>query len=548
MRIFRRSATLRHALVGVFFVASGLSVGAQRQERLITTWQPTRFDIALTFEPGLSRIATAKTEVSVLIDQNDVSVIDLDFGTLAVSAVTLDGKPVRFVQHDQKLDVYLVRPAATGQKFKIAVEYSGKPVDGLILTNDMDGLPSAVGDNWPDRVHNWIPCLDHPSAKAPVKFKVTAPSDDVVTANGELTSTKDDTNGTKTWVYDEARPISPYNMVVAIGQFATGTLRGPSAVPISYYVPRSKGQYGEKAFTPAITALDTYSQLISDPYPYKKLALIVGATRYGGMENANTIVLMPTFFENFLATAGRSSRFDIPTNREELEAHEIAHQWFGDSVTESTWADLWLSEGFATYFAGLFIEENEGALAFRNYMDEKEKTYLAYEKQTKTPIHDTDTRSLFALLNPNNYEKGAYVLHTLRGMLGDRDFRTGIALYYKAHKDGLATTGDLRKAFEKASGRDLKEFFDRWVYKSGHPIYQISWTDAGNGKIRLSLRQKQDDEAFLQPVTIGVRTKTDSRLFTITPTGKESTLVITSATPEEVTIDPSGFILKEVVP
>ncbi|MGH7782661.1 MAG: M1 family metallopeptidase, partial [Candidatus Binatia bacterium] len=434
MSIFRRRAIFRDALAAVFFVAASISVGAQRPERLITTWQPTQFDITLTFERGLSQIAAAKADVLVRIDQNDVSMVDFDFGTLTVSSVTLDGKPARFLQHDGKLDVYLVRPAARGQKFKITVEYSGKPVDGLILTNDMDGLPSAIGDNWPDRVHNWIPCLDHPSAKAPVRFTVTAPAENVVTANGSLVSTADGPNGTKTWAYDEAKPISPYNMVVAIGQFATGTLQGPSPVPVSYYVPRSKGLYGEKAFAPAITALDTYTRLISDPYPYKKLALIVGATRYGGMENANTIVLMPTFFDNFLAAAGRSSRFDIPTNREELEAHEVAHQWFGDSVTESTWADLWLSEGFATYFAGLFVEENEGEIAFHTYMEEKEKAYLAYEKHTKTPIHDTDTISLFALLNPNNYEKGAYVLHTLRGMLGDREFRTGIALYYKAHK------------------------------------------------------------------------------------------------------------------
>ncbi|MGH9819141.1 MAG: M1 family metallopeptidase [Pyrinomonadaceae bacterium] len=547
MSIFRRRAIFRDALAAVFFVAASISVGAQRPERLITTWQPTQFDITLTFERGLSQIAAAKADVLVRIDQNDVSMVDFDFGTLTVSSVTLDGKPARFLQHDGKLDVYLVRPAARGQKFKITVEYSGKPVDGLILTNDMDGLPSAIGDNWPDRVHNWIPCLDHPSAKAPVRFTVTAPAENVVTANGSLVSTADGPNGTKTWAYDEAKPISPYNMVVAIGQFATGTLQGPSPVPVSYYVPRSKGLYGEKAFAPAITALDTYTRLISDPYPYKKLALIVGATRYGGMENANTIVLMPTFFDNFLAAAGRSSRFDIPTNREELEAHEVAHQWFGDSVTESTWADLWLSEGFATYFAGLFVEENEGEIAFHTYMEEKEKAYLAYEKHTKTPIHDTDTISLFALLNPNNYEKGAYVLHTLRGMLGDREFRTGIALYYKAHKDGLATTDDLRKAFEKASGRDLKGFFDRWVYKSGHPIYQISWTDAGGGKIRLTLNQKQEDEAFLQPVTVGITTKTGSHLYTITPTGKESEMTITSSAPQQITIDPSDFILKEVV-
>ena len=103
-------------------------------------------------------------------------------------------------------------------------------------------------------------------------------------------------------------------------------------------------------------------------------------------------------------------------------AHEIAHQWFGDSVTESTWADLWLSEGFATYFAGLFIEKYDGEERFREYMRKAAARYFAYEKQRSAPIHDTETQDLMKLLNANNYEKGAWVLHMLRMRLGDDTF------------------------------------------------------------------------------------------------------------------------------
>ena len=545
-KMFRRTRIHRSALFAALLILACFAVFGQRHERLITSWQPYQFDINLTLDSGLTQITSATTDVSVLIDQDNVNTIDLDFGSMPVRGVSVDGQPVRFVQHDERLDVFLDKTASRGQKLKISVVYSGKPADGLTLTKDTDGLPTAIGDNWPDRVHNWIPCLDHPSAKAPVKFTVTAPAENAVTANGAFVSEKDNSDGTRTWIYDETRPISPYNMVIAVGQFATATLGTVSPVPVSYYVSRSQGQFAEKAFAPAVPSLITFGNLIA-PYPFKKLALIVGSTRFGGMENANTIVFTPTFFNNFQTAKQRSARFDIPVGMEEVEAHEIAHQWFGDTVTEKTWADLWLSEGFATYFAGLFLEQNEGKEAFHAYMRQKADSYFAYEKQRRAPIFDTQTEKLFDLLNPNNYEKGGWVLHMLRGMLGDKAFFDGLKRYYNEHKDSTATSDDLRVALEKASGKDLKGFFDRWIFKAGHPVYQITWSKAGKGSVRLVLTQMQPDEAFLQPVVLAIKTQAGERRITITPTGKESSLQIKGPVPQTIVIDPDEYILKEVV-
>jgi len=518
----------------------------QRHERTISTWQPARFEINLAFDDALTQI-TAKTNVTVQIDQDKTNLIDLDFGSLPVSGVTVDGQAAQFEQGNGKLNVHLNGAAAKNQKMKISVSYSGKPADGLILTKDADGHPSAIGDNWPDRVHNWIPCLDHPSAKASVRFTVTAPSQDVVTANGAFVSASDAVNGKKTWVYDETRIISPYNMVVAVGQFATATLKRPdSPVPVAYYVSQSEGQFADKAFAPAVTSLVTFSNLIA-PYPFKKLALIVGATRFGGMENANTIVFTPNFFRGFVTLPSRSKAFDIPSGMEEVEAHEIAHQWFGDTVTEKTWSDLWLSEGFATYFAGLFLERNESKEAFKAYMRQKATTYLGYEKQRRAPIFDTQTTNLFQLLNPNNYEKGAWVLHMLRTTLGDKAFFDGQKIYYNAHKDSTATSEDLRAALEMASGRSLRDFFDRWIYKAGHPIYKVSWTAIGNGNTKMTLNQMQTDEAFLQPVTLLVKTASGDRRVVMTPSGKSASMVVKVPAIQSVIIDPDENILKEVV-
>ncbi|MEO8043142.1 MAG: M1 family metallopeptidase, partial [Acidobacteriota bacterium] len=522
------------------------SLIAQRKERVIESWQPTHFDVVINFDRDLSQVTSATTTIDVRARKGHVAMVDLDFGSMQVSAVRVDGRSARFAQHDEKLDVFLEAPARLNQSLRISVNYSGVPKDGLILSKDKDGFPSAIGDNWADRVHHWIPCLDHPSAKASVTFTVTAPSEYEAVANGSPLSKRSNPNSTTTWVFSEPRPVSPYNMVVAVGRFASGKLKSASPVPITYYVPQSDGRYAERGFAAAAPSVLTFSNLVA-PYPYKKLALIVGATKFGGMENANTIVFSPNYFRNFDAVADRSKRYGIPNSMVEVDAHEIAHQWFGDSVTESTWSDLWLSEGFATYFAGLFLERQEGPGRFKEYMSEKARSYLAYEKTRRAPVHDTQTEKLFDLLNPNNYEKGGWVLHMLRGIVGDRVFFGGLRDYYNRHKDGVASTEDLRAAMEKASGRDLRNFFDRWIYKAGHPVYEVKWRAAGNGMIELTLRQTQVDEAFLQPVTLEIKTKAGKRRVAITPKDKETIVRIRSAVPQTIVVDPDDAILKEVV-
>jgi aminopeptidase N len=542
-QILKRNLALTFLFVALLFQ----SVYAAREERLIDGWQPSHFDIALTFNDSLSELRTVTADVTVTARRRDLTMIDFDFGAMPVTEVLVDSVPARWAQHDGKLDVYLPKPSYfPSQQFKITVLYSGAPADGLILVKDKDGKPSAIGDNWPDRVHHWIPCLDHPSAKATVRFTVNAPSRNSVVANGVLVSKKENMDTTTTWVWNETHLISPYNMVVAVGQFATAVLKAKAPVPISYYVTQSDRKYAEQGFSSAAPAVNLFSQMV-DFYPYDKLALIVGATRFGGMENANTIVFSPNLFKDFETARPRSRRYNIPEGVENVVAHEIAHQWFGDAVTEATWADLWLSEGFATYFAGLFLEKNEGPAAFRAYMRESAKTYLDYAKKRRAPIHDTETEKLFDLLNPNNYEKGAWVLHELRGLLGDKAFFEGIRVYYESKRSGTATSEDLRAALEETSGQDLKGFFDRWIYKAGHPVYRVYWTEPKAGSIEIKLTQTQADEAFLMPVTLEIVTAKGAKRVKITPAGKEATLKVASAPPKKINIDPDEFILKEVI-
>jgi aminopeptidase N len=517
---------------------------ARRTERLIETWRPTNYNVSLIFDERLKEIAGAKVEITVLAVK-DTSQIDLDFGELPIDSVNVNNQAAPYERGDGRLNIKLAKTLRRGQSVVVLVSYHGKPRDGLILTTDKAGKPSAVGDNWPDRVHQWIPSLDHPAAKATVTFSITAPARDLVVANGKLARVENTANTTRTWTYVESAPIPPYCMVIAVGDFARIESPAQDITPLSYYVPQPDRNFALPGFAPAGPSLKLFSETVG-PYPYEKLALIIGATRFGGMENSGAIVFQSTLFAP--RSEPLSGVFKIREGLVRVVAHEIAHQWFGDSVTESTWSDLWLSEGFADYFAGLFIQRYEGEAEFRRYMKSEADTYFNYEKKTRTPIHDTETEDLSKLLNANNYQKGAWVLHMLRAELGDENFFRGVRSYYAAHKNSTATSEDLRQALEQASGRDLKEFFARWIYGAGHPNYELSWEwKAETKKLRLVLKQLQEEPAFPNALPIEIVSATGKRRVMLKPTGKQTVKELKlDAAPATINIDPDNTVLKEV--
>lgn len=540
----RLSRQLPPLLALILFLSYPFSVSfAVRVEQTVDAWQPQHYLVNLTLNDQLSEIVSASARIDVVVLKR-TALIDLDFGELTIDTVTLDGRSASFTHKDGKLKINLTEPSRPGAHLQIAVQYHGKPKDGLILTKDKDGKPSAVGDNWPNRVHHWIPVLDHPSAKATVTFNITAPAREEVVANGRLDHVETVAGGNRTWTYSEGVPIPPYCMIIAVGQFKRFEPAERSLTPLSYYVPQSDAPYALKGFASANPSVSFFSETVA-PYPYEKLALIVGATRFGGMENSSAIVFTSTLF-NAKPDAKISKTFGIPRGVTSLIAHEIAHQWFGDSVTESTWADLWLSEGFATYFAGLFLQRYESEEAFQEYMKGAAAAAFGYEKENRTPIFDRDTEDLLKLLNANNYQKGAWVLHMLRSRLGDEVFFRGIRDYYRAHANATASSEDLRVALEKASGRDLRLFFARWIYDSGHPQYELSWQWLRKRELRLVLRQVQPGNVFSDPVPLTIRTASGTRDVVLKPAG--TTFVETihlGEKPVGVDLDPRNTLLKE---
>ena len=522
---------------------------AERVERTITTWRPVHYDIDIAFDDQLTEFNSARVRITVKVLAQRLAKIDFDFGDMPIDSVTVGGKPARTERTAETLNVFLPQAATRGQKLDVTIAYHGHPKDGMVFAKDRDGHPSATGDNWPNRVHYWIPSLDHPSAKATVSFTVSAPQRYEVIANGKFVTLTGNA-AISHWKFDEAKAIPPYCMIITANQGAIINSPHKSVTNLMFNVAQRDREYAPKAFSAAAPSLAFFNETVA-PYPYEKLALIVGATQFGGMENSSAIVFPSNLFD---PRGGEklSTRFGIPSRIESVVAHEIAHQWFGDSVTEATWADLWLSEGFATYFAGLFIHKYDGEEAFRTYMNDAAQRYFNYEKQRNVPIHDTQTQDLMKLLNENNYEKGAWVLHMLRMRLGDDAFFRGLRAYYLEHREANASTEDLRAALERASKTNLREFFTRWIYGSGHPVYERSSQAVerrdGSNVVTIIIKQIQTGPPFLDQIPVTITSEGKTMRVTLQPKGKLATAQVrVGKVPLDIKIDPDNTILKELV-
>jgi len=415
--------------------------------------------------------------------------IELDYAGPRIESVLLAGQEIRFAREGAILRVGPLGPEPVARDLSLLVRYGGAPEDGLFFGQDGNGDPAVFADNWPNRARWWFPANDHPSDKATVRFEITVPAGYEAIANGRHVETRESPDGL-TWVWETHpdAPIPTYTMVLgvarfeerALGEAACGrapAVTGADCVPVSVWALAGDGEYGAERFARAPDMLDYYSELVG-PYPYEKLAHVESSTRFGGMENSSAI---------FYARTGWEER----RMGEDVIAHETAHQWFGDAVTPGSWYHLWVSEGFASYFGPLYFRARDGEAAFRERMAAARETVLGSAVAGQA-IVDSSTNDLFALLNANNYQKGAWVLHMLRGRLGDEAFFRAIRDYYSRRLHGLSDTEGLKLALERASGRTLDEFFEQWVYSPGHPRLEIEWWEEG-GDLYLSVAQRQPE-------------------------------------------------------
>ena len=507
------------------------------------------YDIQLSLPSTGSRI-TGTTDIRAVVARGRPDTLPLDFTGLAVDSVLVNGVPVDASYRDGRLLVPLTGGVRAGQELRVRVAYAGTPDDGLIIRNNVHGRRTVFADNWPNRARFWFPAIDHPADKATAAFTVDAPAQWQVIANGVR---RDDTGPERSsapapdqtarrrwrWVIDE--PISTYNLVVGAAEFEVTTLGNSCSaaqrcVPVTTWLFPEDRSESATTFRRAVAMVDYFSELVA-PYPFGKLAHVQSSTRFGGMENASAI-----FYDEQALAKKR--------NIEGTVAHETAHQWFGNAVTPGDWPHLWLSEGFATYFGTLFFEHADGVERRAERM-EADRLRVIRSEAVARPVVDAAATDLFAMLNANSYQKGGWVLHMLRGLIGDRAFFDGIRQYYRQHQHATAFTDDFRRAMESASGRDLEWFFDQWLFQPGFPRFRVTSTwNAAAGAADLVIEQTQRITwpTFRTMLTVEVSTEGGSVRRVIDIDERRETLrVPLPATPRRVTLDPDGWVLKETV-
>ncbi len=441
---------------------------------------------------------------------------------------------INFEHVNNVLKIKLSRNARAGERRTYHISYAGTPADGLVFSKNKHGQRTIFADNWPNRARNWLPCIDHVSDKAGVDFMVTAPDHYKVISNGLLVE-ESSMEGHKKFTHWQEKVALPTKvMVIGLADFAVNYAGNVDCIPVSSWVFPQDKKNGFFDYEQAMEILPFFIRQVG-AYPYKKLANVEAITIFGGMENASAI------FYNEKSITGKRGY------SEELIAHEIAHQWFGNSVTELGWPHVWLSEGFATEMANLYLENKYGADSLKARLKEDRKLVIEFSKTRFTPVVDSsEKQNYMALLNRNSYEKGGWVLHMLRRKLGDSLFWKGLRNYYADFAGINALTSDLQKVMEEVSGLNLNQFFKQWLYTAGHPVLDIKWT-YNNKKKSLALHiTQQQKQLFSFPLefsfSISESKSIDKRAFEIQD--KETNIEIPMpAKPTQVIADPDTNLL-----
>ncbi|WP_299524793.1 M1 family metallopeptidase [uncultured Lutibacter sp.] len=478
-------------------------------------------DISLKFKALLSEFQLD------LVKKDSISGLGM-----VVDSIYQNNVKVSFTHENNKI---LIQPIHTfpGIEYTYIIKYHGVPDDGLVISKNLHGDRTFFGDNWPNRAHHWFPCIDHPSDKATVEYIIEAPNHYQTIANGFQIEETNITNTTKQYHWKTEVPLPTKVMVIGIAKFAVQNIGETHNIPVSNWVyPQTKEQ-GFYDFSTTKNILNFFIENIGE-YPFQKLANVQSKTRFGGMENAGNIF----YFEEYVT--GKKEH-------EDLIAHEIAHQWFGNSVSEIDWSHIWLSEGFATYFTDLYILNEKGEDDFLKRINEERETIFKFHKSKQSPVIDTKTTNYMQLLNANSYNKGAWVLHMLRKQIGDEAFWKGIKTYYSTYKFNNATTNDFKNVMAQISNQNLDIFFKQWLKKIGHPILKTNWI-YHNNKLRIIIDQTQET-VFQLPLDIEmIYSDGSSEIKTIQITDKTAPYIIaTTGDVKEIKLDPNSWLLFELI-
>ncbi len=521
-----------------------------------------KFDWSNSQTSGVERFTFAPLK-------NDFKQLVLDAGAMVFNSVKLEGGKDLPFSYDEKAELLTInfdRAYNYGEDLTVVIDYKTK---GEVVANTLGfggggGLkyvkpenpsPSNPRQIWSqgesEYNHYWFPSYDYPNDFRTTEITATVEKPFMVISNGKLVETKQNADNTTTYHWKMDTPYANYLTSIVVGEFAE--IKGEYAgIPVSTYVYKAWLEEG-KATTKNLPAMvKFFSEKLNFKYPYVKYAQTTGNTFSGGMENISAT----TQTDNMIQDA----RSLIDNDEDGLQAHELAHQWFGDFVTCRDWGEIWLNESFATYMEGLWQLESKGKdyFLFNDLKNNQDQYLNAWKGGSRRPIVTKNYANPDAVFDTYAYPRGGAVLHMLRKQLGDANFFKSLNHYLTTNANQPVETEDLRIAIEETTGQSMDAFFDQWLYKMGHPVFEVTQNyDATAGKLNLKVKQVQQMdltsrypqvEFFQMPVDIEIKDGKGTRVETvfIKPQAENDYTFAVSGKPLLVDFDNEGTLIKEI--
>lgn len=475
--------------------------------------------------------------------------LELDAVGIEVEAVSSQGADIAgFQVTEEKLQITFVAPIEPARQATVSIRYHAQPENGLYFRTPEMGYKPGDTQVWsqgePEMHRFWFPCYDYPNERFSSEVICHVPDGMTVISNGVLVAQEKVQGGLSTWHWKQEKPHVNYLVAMAAGYFHRLEDKSGS-VPLMLYVPPSEKDQAGNAFRDTRKIIEFYQRETGIAFPWDKYAQVYCLDFVaGGMENTSC-----TF-----QAAGLLFQDDTEqlTTLHRLDAHETAHQWFGDLVTCRDWAHLWLNEGFASYYTVLYEEQKNGHDAMLYALWREAQRVL--EKPDARPTVWRDYQDPMDQFDQRIYPKGAWILHMIRSRLGPDLYRHCIQTYLERHRNGIATTDDLMDILEEQSGLSFDQFADQWLYHGGVPELKADYAwDSATKMARLTIRQTQKPatEGMLyrldMPVRFVMKDKSSILNFKITLAKSEEDFYFPlPEAPAVVRLDPEYTLLAKV--
>ncbi len=487
------------------------------------TWDIEHLDLDIRVDLTLNKVSGTTTHrVAPLTTPSGT--LRLNAVGFEVSGVLVDGEPASYQLNDEWLEVRV----APGMPHNVQTSFSGRPETGVHFRDVAGGREAWTQGEAEDHRH-WFPSWDHPSDRFTVTTTLTYPKGLVGSANGRCAPTEAPSGLEAVRCVLDA-PIVNYLVAFTVGPYDEHLLDTDGTTPLTVQVPRGAPAADVQAtFGKTGEMMRYFEELLGAPYPYPLYRqVVVQRFLWGGMENASHTIIADRHLRPADSPALHHSH--------RVVAHELAHQWFGDLLTCYGWRELWLNEGFATYYAGRWERSDAGDAAFADLVDK----WHRYARGQTQPMA---TRSWSRADSPSNgvYTRGASVLHFLAEHLGQETFDAGIRRWVATYGGQLVETDQLRRVLEDVSGEPLGWVFDQWVYTGGAPTIRSKWRFEDG---LLTVELTQEGPPWRIPVTVDLGGGAERRIWLDGPSAQLQ--VPLDAAPRWVAIDPRGALLATI--